>query len=160
MRRIWRLRSRREVDAVLSVAVLHWIEDHQRVFDNFAAALRPGGRLALEFGGQGNIASVDAALADILGDPPRTWNFASPTETAERLEKAGFVDVDARLRPDQARFAEPDALHSYLETVVLGAHLARLGVDERAAFVHEVARRLPEPAIDYVRLEATARRAG
>ncbi|OAA28111.1 trans-aconitate 2-methyltransferase [Frankia sp. EI5c] len=147
------------VDAVLSVAVLHWIDDHQRVFDNLAAVLRPGGRLSLEFGGHGNIAAVEKALADVLGEPPRAWNFATPAETGRRLEAAGFVDVEVALRPDTARFAEPSALHSYLETVVLGAHLGRLGADERAAFVDEVARRLPAPVIDYVRLEAGARRA-
>lgn len=147
------------VDAVMSVAVLHWIDDHPRVFGNFAVALRPGGRLSLDFGGQGNIASVDAAVTEVLGDPPRAWNFATPAETARRLEAAGFVDVQASLRPDTVRFTEPAALHSFLETVVLGAHLGRLGADERDAFVREVAGHLPEPAVDYVRLEVGARRA-
>jgi trans-aconitate 2-methyltransferase len=43
---------------------------------------------------------------------------------------------------------------------VLGAHLDRLPSAERDAFVHEVATRLPEPLIDYVRLNITARRSG
>ncbi|MCK9899791.1 trans-aconitate methyltransferase [Parafrankia colletiae] len=148
------------VDAVMSVAALHWIDDHRRVFGNLAAVLRPGGRLSVDCGGQGNIATVEAVLRQILGDLPDVWTFAGPAATREHLEAAGFVDVDARLRPDRAYFAEPAALHDYLETVVLGAHLARLGPDERAALVHEVARRLPEPAVDYVRLEVSARRAG
>ncbi|WP_018503290.1 class I SAM-dependent methyltransferase [Parafrankia discariae] len=146
------------VDAVLSVAALHWIADHRRVFDNLAAVLRPGGRLAVDCGGHGNIASVQAALAAVLGEAPQVWNFATPAETERRLAAAGFVDIDARLRAEPARFDDPAALHDYLE-VVLGAHLARLGVDERAAFVRAVAERLPRPAVDYVRLEIHARRA-
>ncbi|MCK9926851.1 methyltransferase domain-containing protein [Frankia sp. Mgl5] len=147
------------VDAVLSVAVLHWIADHQRVFDNLAAILRPGGRLSVDCGGHGNIASVQAALAAVLGEVPQVWNFAAPAETERRLAAAGFVDIEARLRAETAQFDGPAALHDYLETVVLGAHLVRLGADERAAFVRAVAERLPRPAVDYVRLEVHARRA-
>ncbi len=35
-----------------------------------------------------------------------------------------------------------------------------MGSDERERFVHEVAARMPEPMIDYVRLNILARRAG
>jgi ribosomal protein L18E len=40
---------------------------------------------------------------------------------------------------------------------VLGSHVARLPEPERAAFVQEVASRLAEPRIDYVRLNIGAR---
>jgi trans-aconitate 2-methyltransferase len=46
----------------------------------------------------------------------------------------------------------------FLRTVVLGAHVERLPAAERDAFVHAVAERLPEPLIDYVRLNIVARR--
>src|SRR5690242_8759650 len=52
----------RPVDAVLSVAAFHWVLDHDALFANLAAVLRPGGRLATECGGAGNIASVSAAI--------------------------------------------------------------------------------------------------
>jgi hypothetical protein len=42
--------------------------------------------------------------------------------------------------------------------VVLGAHLERLPAQERDRFVRTVAERLPEPAIDDVRLDIVARR--
>jgi trans-aconitate 2-methyltransferase len=41
---------------------------------------------------------------------------------------------------------------------VLGPHLDRLPPEQHAAFVHEVASRMPEPVIDYVRLNIVARR--
>jgi trans-aconitate 2-methyltransferase len=53
------------------------------------------------------------------------------------------------------------ALTTFLETVILGAHLDRLLEHERAPFVAAVAARLPhpeQPVIDYVRLNIVARR--
>src|SRR5688500_9734798 len=34
------------VDAVVSTATFHWIEDHDRLFESLARVLAPGGRLA------------------------------------------------------------------------------------------------------------------
>ena len=78
------------VDAVVSVATLHWLPDHSAVFRHIADALRPGGQLVAEFGGYGNIATVTAALADVLGSemPADVWNFPGPDETRRRLEAA------------------------------------------------------------------------
>ena len=51
-------------------------------------------------------------------------------------------------------------LEPYLETICLGDHVEGMADDEqRRAFVHEVASRMPEPLIDYVRLNIRARRA-
>jgi len=41
--------------------------------------------------------------------------------------------------------------------VILGDHLERLPAAELDAFVHEVASRLPESVVDYVRLNIVAR---
>ena len=43
------------VDAVFSNAVFHWIRDHDLLFERLHAALRPGGRLVAQCGGQGNV---------------------------------------------------------------------------------------------------------
>ena len=81
----------RPVDAVFSVATLHWLPDHEAVFRSLAGVLRPGGVLRAEWGGAGNCASVETALAD-LGLPPLTaaCNFASAAETHRRLTAAGL----------------------------------------------------------------------
>lgn len=147
------------VDAVFSVAAFHWIPDHDALFGHLAEVLRPGGRLVAEFGGIGNVASIEAALSD-LGVPVRPWNFPQPDITAERLSRAGFVRIQAELRPDPLRLDDEIAMAAYLRAVVLGAHLDRVPPEERAAFVDAVMARLPEPVIDYVRLELTATRAG
>jgi len=46
------------VDAVVSTATLHWVSDHDRLFSRLARALRPGGVLEIQCGGEGNIDGV------------------------------------------------------------------------------------------------------
>jgi trans-aconitate 2-methyltransferase len=147
------------VDAILSTATFHWVPDHDALFRTLAAVLRPGGRLVAQCGGAGNIASVKAVLATIgdgwAGDP----HYETPEATVERLRRAGFVDVRTWLNPEPTRFEPGEPLETFLRTVILGAHVDRLPPGERDGFVHEVASRLPEPVIDYVRLNILATRA-
>ena len=51
-----------EFDAVFSNAVLHWVREPDAAARSMRKALRPGGRLAAEFGGHGNVAAVATAL--------------------------------------------------------------------------------------------------
>src|SRR3954452_18610793 len=44
------------VDAILSTATFHWIADQAKLYRALHAALRPGGRLVAQCGGEGNIA--------------------------------------------------------------------------------------------------------
>lgn len=147
------------VDAILSTATFHWITDHTALFANLAAALRPGGWLVAQCGGAGNIASVQRVLMG-LGDG---WlgpiHFAGPEETSRRLEAAGFVEVNCWLTDEPTRFERGEPFETFLRTVILGAHLERLPEADREGFVRDVAQGLPEPVIDYVRLNIVARRA-
>jgi trans-aconitate 2-methyltransferase len=147
------------VDAILSTATFHWIADHDRLFERLFAALRPGGRIVAQCGGAGNVAGVEAAIAAVaepaLDGWPGPWTFASPQETAARLERIGFAGI--RTWPQDVR-VEPEDPHEYLATVVLGSHLERIPEERRDAFVAAVLAQMPEPAIDYVRLNIVARR--
>ena len=147
------------VDAILSTATFHWVPDHDALFANLAAVLRPGGRLVAQCGGEGNIASIQRVLAT-LGDGWRgPLRFEAPAATTARLQAAGFVDVECWLSEEPTRFEPGEPLETYLRTVVLGAHLERLPAAEHDAFVHAVATGLAQPVIDYVRLNILARRA-
>lgn len=146
-------------DAAFSVATFHWIHDHDTLFANIARALRPGGRFVADCGGRGNVARVRAAVEDVLGRRTDVWHFAGVAETCERLERAGFTDVSADLVEDPARLEPGEQFHTYLATMVLGAQLDALPSADHRDFVAAVAARLPEPVIDYVRLELSARAA-
>jgi trans-aconitate 2-methyltransferase len=101
---------------------------------------------------------VETALAG-LGLPPlnAACNFATDGETAQRLRDAGFTDVHTALVPDPARLEPGAQLESFLGTVVLGSVLEHVPAGDRAGMVRRVAARLPAPAVDYVRLQASAR---
>jgi trans-aconitate 2-methyltransferase len=145
------------VDAILSTATFHWIPDHDSLFRNLATVLRPAGQLAAQCGGIGNIASIDAALRE-MGSEQRK-HYASPGATRVRLAEAGFVDVDVWLHDEPTPLSEDD-LEPYLEAICLGDHVVEMTPEDRRRFVHEVARRMPGPLIDYVRLNIRARLGG
>lgn len=148
-----------DLDAAISVATFHWIHDHDALFGNIAGYLRPGGTFVAECGGEGNVAAIGAAVVDVLGEDPAPWHFAGIADTTARLDKAGFTDIEVGLHPDPARLAAGEQFESYLATVVLGAHLQRVPADEQVEFVREVAARVAEPVVDYVRLTIRATRA-
>lgn len=148
------------VDAILSTATFHWLPDHDALFRNLAAVLRPAGRLVAQCGGSGNIASIVAILVTLGDGWPGPWTFATPAETEVRLRAAGFTDIATWLQPEPTPLESGPAVETYLRTIILGDHLARLPEAEREPFVRAVAARLVAPTIDYVRLNITARRAG
>jgi trans-aconitate 2-methyltransferase len=147
------------VDAILSTATFHWVTDHDALFRNLGAAIRPGGRLVAQCGGAGNIAGLKRVLAGLGDGWTGEYHFAAPAETTERLLASGFVDVQAWLSDEPTRFEPGEAFEAFLETVCLRQHLARLPAQERPAFVKAVAARMPAPELDYVRLNIMARRA-
>jgi trans-aconitate 2-methyltransferase len=148
-----------KVDAAISVATLHWIPDHDVLFRSVFAALRPGGLFVAEGGGAGNVATFRRAVVAAGGtDEGRFWTFANAEQTRARLESAGFVDVEVRLIADPARLEPGAQLEAFIATVMLGPHLRDLPADQRRPFVHNVAELLPEPVVDYVRLQLRATR--
>ena len=154
------LRLAQAVDAAVSVATLHWLPDHAAVFHNLAAVLRPGGQFIAECGGYGNIVTFRTALRQVCGtDGGEIWNFADVRGTTQHLQEAGFTDLDVRLVPDPARLERGEQLEAFIATVMLGAQLRDMPDEDRRPFVHEVAQSLPEPVIDYVRLQISAVRA-
>ncbi len=146
------------VDAVLSTATFHWVLDHDALFRNLAAVMRPGAQLAAQCGGRGNIASIEAALAALGEGLTGRKHYAGPEETRDGLVAAGFADIHTWLHEEPARIPAEE-LEEYLGTICLGDHVEGMDDEQRSRFVREVATRMPGPVIDYVRLDIRARRA-
>ncbi len=156
-----------EVDAVFSNAVFHWITDHERLFERLRAALRPGGRIEAQCGGEGNVARFYAVVAEVVAERPdlaehlgdfEPHRFASPAETERILSELGFEDVACNLEPRPVRPPEP---REFIRTVCLVAHAELLPAELRDELVDAVLERLgPEPELDYVRLNISARKPG
>jgi trans-aconitate methyltransferase len=60
------------VDAIVSTAALHWVPDHDRLWARLAQALRPGGVLEIQCGGEGNIEGVRKVIERVVGDSARS----------------------------------------------------------------------------------------
>lgn len=145
----------RSLDAIVSTSTFHWVRDHDALFQQLAAVLRPGGQLVVDCGGAGNIAAVVDALRE-LGHDDVPWTYAGVAETQARLRAAGFADADVRLVP-RVSHHEQDELERFLASVVLRTFVTELGPERGAALVRAVAARLPERALHWVRLEIVAR---
>jgi trans-aconitate 2-methyltransferase len=148
------------VDAILSTATFHWVPDHDALFANLAAVLRPGGWLVAQCGGVGNVASIQRIVAGIGDGWTGAAHFETPMATVSRLDAAGFVDIECWLTDEPTRLEPGEPFETFLRTVILGPHLDRLPAGERDPFLRAVIERLPEPVIDYVRLNIVARRSG
>jgi trans-aconitate 2-methyltransferase len=147
------------VDAVVSTATFHWVPDHDALFANLAAVLRPGGSLVAQCGGYGNVARILAASEELGRSSSVSVTFATAEATSSRLRASGFEDVWVWLHPEPTSFASGEELETYLAKVVLRTYLDGMAAPDRAEFIHAVAARLPRPEVDYVRLNILARRA-
>lgn len=159
------MRLDHRVDAAFSNATLHWVGDHDALFASLFDALKPGGPLVAQCGGEGNIEAFHRVARDVgesppyrdyLGDWAGPWNFAGAEQTRERLERAGFTDIETWLEPSPVVPPEPK---TFVEVVCLGHHLDALPKSLRAGYVDDVLAGCDEPLeLDYVRLNILARR--
>jgi trans-aconitate 2-methyltransferase len=148
------------VDAIISTATFHWVTDHDRLWARLARALRPGGMLEVQCGGEGNIAGVreviDAVAGvtapELIGWSP--WVFAGPQETERRLREAGFAAPRCWL---EERPTYPQDVAAFVRTSILPAHLARLPEERRERFTAAVVAGVRLP-LEYVRLDVSALR--
>jgi trans-aconitate 2-methyltransferase len=151
------------VDLVFSTATFHWILDHEALFGRLRAALRPGGRLVAQCGGEGNVARHAEAIASVVARPEFAphfagatgmWNFAGAEETEARLAAAGFADARCWLEPKPVQ--PPDPL-AFTSTVTLGPLLAQLPEELRRPFAEAILEQSDHPLVlDYVRLNIEA----
>jgi len=151
------------VDAILSTATFHWIADHERLFARLRAALKPGGRLVAQCGGEGNIDVLRGHANEVRAREPYAahfvdwqppWNYAGPDETQHRLLDAGFQEAECWLAPAPK---QPEQPREFLSTIVLGPHVQQLPAELREPFIDDVLAVLGEPVVvDYVRLNINA----
>jgi trans-aconitate methyltransferase len=158
---------KRIFDAIFTNATLHWIRPPEQVIQQVARCLKPQGRFIGEFGGQGNIATIRAALHTALGrrgidpwtiDP---WYYPAPEEYEALLAKCAFKVVSMELMPRPTEL--PGDMRDWLG-IFAQPFTRAISEPERESFVDEVRAALA-PALrkadgrwyaDYVRLRFKA----
>jgi trans-aconitate 2-methyltransferase len=146
------------VDAILSTATFHWVLDHDALFANLAAVLRPGGWLVAQCGGAGNVERMLQVARSIAPDFSREHRFETAEATRDRLEATGFTDIQTWLSKEPTQFEPGEPFEAFLETVCLRTYVDALPEDRRRPFVEAVAAGMGKPVLDYVRLNIVARR--
>lgn len=158
---------RAEFDAIVTNAALHWMKRSDAVIDGMWRALRPGGRIAGEMGGAGNVARISGALVDALGrrgidaSTRFPWYFPTQEDYRSKLAARGFEIRTMALveRPTTL----PGDIAGWLETFA-APFIDAVAEEARPALIAEVRDAL-EPALyrpgtgwvaDYVRLRFLA----
>ena len=159
----------REFDAVFSNAVLHWIRNTEAVVWSVYRALKAGGRFVGEFGGSGNITTVQTALTECLSrrgidaSALNPWTFPTVEEYRKILEHGGFIVRTITLFPRLTPL--PTDMAAWLDTFAQ-PFLTALGPDDREKCKQEICAsvqpHLYDPQrgwfADYVRLRFAAMR--
>ena len=157
-------------DAIFSTATFHWVHDHDRLFAELAALLKPGGRLVAQCGGGANIATLlNRAKALMAQEPWASYftrfvipmYFADPEITAKRLERAGFTEVETWLEETPTVFESETVYREFLTNVIFH-HFLEVIPDQklRASFIEKLVEQgrgdNPPFLIDYWRLNIQA----
>ena len=129
-------------DAVLSNAVLHWVKPPEQAVACVRRALGPGGRLAAEFGGRGNVTTIMDALGAAsraigLGAWEHPWYYPGIGEYAPLLECAGLEVTDAAMFDRPTPLEGADGLRHWVEMFAREL-VARVPTADRERFFERV----------------------
>ncbi|KAL0252968.1 hypothetical protein I308_102362 [Cryptococcus tetragattii IND107] len=130
-------------DAVFTSATLHWCKDSpEGVVQLINWLLRPGGRMAFEFGGFGNACGVRAALHHTIRakginpihlDP---WYFPTANQYEKVLQSGGLTPFDVHLVPRPTPL--PTTLEGWLVTFARNSFLSSFDDNEAKSIMKEV----------------------
>lgn len=159
-------------DAVFSNAVLHWVRPPEAAIRCIHRALKPGGRFVAEFGGQGNVGRIVAALRGTIGQFAGegaekllpNWYYPSVAEYTGLLEAAGMETTTALLFPRLTKLEGAEGLRNWVAMFVRDA-VAAVPSERREALFTALEDRLRGELLcdgvwyaDYRRLRIVARR--
>jgi trans-aconitate methyltransferase len=108
-------------DAIFSNATFHWIENQDALIKGLYKSLKTGGRLAVEFGGKGNVKSITNAIESAASQLSVTdqivtnfWFFPSVSTYTTLLEKQGFEVEQAWLFDRSTKLTGENGMYDWI----------------------------------------------
>lgn len=140
----------RDFDLVISNAALHWLPRHEELLPRLAAALAPGGQVAVQVPDNHDHPSHRIArevgeaspFREALGGWRKPRNVLPPERYAEILHRLGFGEQDVLLRVYGHPLAGREDVVEWVRGTLLNDWKGRLAPDLFAAFVERYRERL------------------
>ena len=140
----------RDFDLVLSNAALHWLPRHEELLPRLAAALAPGGQIAVQVPDNHDHPShriarevgEESPFREALGGWRKPRNVLPPERYAEILSGLGFNEQEVLLRVYGHRLAGTEEVVEWVRGTLLNDWKGRLTPDLFAAFVDRYRERL------------------
>ncbi len=164
-------RLQEQVDGIFSNAAFHWVPDHDSMFPSLFRALKPGGWIVGQFGGEGNLAKLKSRTRELCNVEPFAQymkefsdgaHYESEGSTRRRMESAGFVEVETARHPEPVRFPDAASMKMFVSKVNLHRYLAALPDELSGQFADKLvgiaANDDPPYTLDYMRLTIRGKR--
>lgn len=129
-------------DAVFSNAALHWISEPNKVVECISRSLKPDGRMAVEFGGQGNVRylsqAIETAFHNLSGRRlTHPWYFPSIVEFGAVLEQHGLEVTQAAMIDRPTPLEGDDGLRIWVQ--MFGQHwLTEIPTEQHDEFFDQI----------------------
>jgi trans-aconitate methyltransferase len=142
-----------EFDLVFSNATLHWVKDHRRLLNNVYMTLRPGGLCRFNFAADGNCATFNDVVRELMSDHRFARFFANFDWPwfMPRLDEYGQLVSDTsfskyRVWGENADryFPTAAAMTAWIDQPALVPFVCCLDNPEKQAFRSETVKRMVE----------------
>jgi trans-aconitate 2-methyltransferase len=140
-----------EFDVVFSNATLHWVKDHQRLFQNVYRALRPGGRIRFNFAGDGNCSHFFAVVREAMTREEFCqffvgfewpWYMPSHDEYEDLAKSSGLHDVRVWGENADRFFPDAESMVRWIDQPSLVPFLAHVASPAKESFRDFVVNRM------------------
>jgi trans-aconitate methyltransferase len=144
-----KIKFSRQFDLLFSNAALHWVDDHEKFLQGAASVLKPGGRLVVSCGGQGNAHDVFLALRPemrlkrwcrFFRGITMPYFFYAPEAYEKWLPKHGFKLRKVGLAPKDATYDGLKGFATWLHTTWI-PYVQRVPENLREEFITAVTQR-------------------
>ena len=142
-----------EFDIAFSNATLHWVKDHQRLYENVHRSLRSSGRIRFNFAGDGNCmhflrivreAMSHDAFAVYFADFQWPWYMPAVDGYAALAESSGLNDVKVWGENADRFFVDTDTMIRWIDQPSIVPFLSCVAEKKKKGFRDYVVRRMIE----------------